>query len=41
MHWGGTLNRALVLLAPLIRGNLPEDRGPEQRNPESFCGISL
>jgi VWFA-related protein len=25
MDWGGKLDRALVLLAPLIRGNLPED----------------
>jgi len=25
MDWGGKLDRALVLLAPLMRGNLPED----------------
>jgi len=25
MDWGGKLERALVLLAPLLRGNLPED----------------
>lgn len=25
MDWGGKLDRALVLLAPLLRGNLPED----------------